>query len=126
MNMRLGVPTIDSAGNYATHALFGYNGAVGSTQAVSSTTMIVGAAAGSSQAANIFAATVIDILDAFSSTKNKTTRSLSGIGNTSTNGLIELESGHWRNTGSLQTIEILSVGSSFASGSRFSLYGIKG
>jgi hypothetical protein len=126
MNMRLGSPSIDSAGNYATHQLFGYNGSVGSGAAVSSTTMIVGVSAGSSQTANIFGATVIDILDIFSSTKNTTTRSLSGVGNSSTNGDIELQSGHWRNTASVQTIEILTVGSSFASDSRFSIYGIKG
>jgi hypothetical protein len=125
MNMRLGSPSIDSAGNYATHQLFGYNGAVGSGAAVSSTTMIVGVSAGSSQTANIFGATVIDILDIFSSTKNTTTRSLSGVGNSSTNGDIELQSGHWRNTASVQTIEILTVGSTYATGSRFSLYGVK-
>jgi hypothetical protein len=78
----------------------------------------------SSVAANIFAATVIDILEFASTTKNTTTRALHGSVATS-NNWISLNSGQYRSTSAITAIEISTVGN-FVTGSRFSLYGIKG
>jgi hypothetical protein len=68
---------------------------------------------------------VIDILDAYSSTKNKTTRTLGGSAGTNAN-LIVLASSHWRNTASTTSLTVRTVGAgTYSSGSRFSIYGIR-
>jgi hypothetical protein len=73
----------------------------------------------------IFGPIIIDIVDAYSTTKNKTIRSLQGV--YSTGFQVRLVSGSWRNTASITTIAMTSANSSnFLTGSRFSLYGIKG
>jgi hypothetical protein len=75
--------------------------------------------------ANTFSGAVIDILDPFSTTKFKTVRSLSGFAASS--NFIGLGSGLWRDTASTTSLTLLSVsGTSLLTGSRFSLYGIKG
>ena len=115
---------VTSSGSYKDHRLFGLNGSVGSDtiftdQLYLGSTPIVGA---TSQ----FGPKVIDILDAFSTTKNKTSRTLSGRANTSaTEAIIELLSGLFISTNSITSIELFGV-SNMSVGSRFSLYGIKG
>jgi hypothetical protein len=114
----------DTGNNYAWHRMRGQGSAV-SSQGVSSTGRILaGITNHASSAANSFGAGVIDILDAFSTTKNKTLRGISGgIGSPPTE--INLNSGLWLSTSALTSINI-SGDSSLASGSRFSIYGIKG
>jgi hypothetical protein len=67
---------------------------------------------------------VIDILDYSSTSKNKTLRLLGGT-NTSTASTVGLMSGLWPSTAAINNIEMYSNGA-WVSGSRFSLYGIKG
>lgn len=75
-----------------------------------------------------YGAGVLDILDAFATSKYKTTRGFGG--NASSNAsykYLGLYSGSWRNTSAVTSINFISSsGSNFVSGSRFSLYGIKG
>jgi hypothetical protein len=75
--------------------------------------------------ANSFNAIVIDILDCYSTTKNTTVRAFSGVvGN---ENRVRIGSGLWMNTASLTSVTMFSTsGINFVSGSRFSLYGIKG
>lgn len=71
-----------------------------------------------------FGASVVDILDAYSSTKNKTVRALGGV----TEGAYQqstLYSGAWRSTTAISSVTLTSS-SPFAIGSRFSIYGIRG
>jgi hypothetical protein len=128
LRMRLGSPSVDSGTNYAAHQLFGNNNAVSQTGNPNETWMFAGTSAGANAASNAFHASVIDILDAFSSTKFKTMKALYGHPeSTAANSVVGLNSGLWRNTATIQTIEMLSTGgASFVSGSRFSLYGIRG
>jgi hypothetical protein len=72
--------------------------------------------------ANIFGAGVIDVLDPYSTTKNKTFRNLSGSTNPN---YITLSSLLWANTASITSIGVVCRLGSFVTGSRFSLYGIK-
>jgi hypothetical protein len=115
---------VTSSGSYKDHRLFGLNGSVGSdtiftNQLYLGSTPVVGST-------NQFGPKVIDILDAFSTTKNKTTRTLSGRANTSaTEAIIELLSGLFISTDSTTSIELFGS-SNMSVGSRFSLYGIKG
>lgn len=68
---------------------------------------------------------IIDIVDAFSSTKYKTTKVL--WGDTVKWNAINVRSFYWSNTSAITTIKITTVSAnSLVSGSRFSIYGIKG
>ena len=108
-----------AAANYRAHSLIG-NGSTVSSAAWN----------GSTNGANIQilagsttpASSVIDILDPFSTSKNKTLRSLTGwVGND-----LALTSGLYINTAAITEIRFRHDSSTFSSGSRFSLYGIRG
>jgi hypothetical protein len=114
----------DTAANYSAHNLIGDGSAVSSSSSVSATSMGLTLIAGNATS-TIFGPIVIDIVDAYSTTKNKTIRSLQGV--YSAGFQVRLVSGSWRNTASITTIGMTSLNSSnFLTGSRFSLYGIKG
>lgn len=113
----------DTATNYSFHAL---RGASGSVASFAGTSVDYGylndyTAASGTPTGN-FTAFVIDLLDPYSTTKFKTTRTLTGSSNIAH---IALVSNLWRSTSSLTSIELYS-GSTFNAGTRFSLYGIKG
>jgi hypothetical protein len=111
----------DTGSNYATHNLYG-NGSSVVSDASTSQSYIVGLLFPSGNiAANIFGGGAMDILDAYSTTKNKTTRALSGFATNT----INLTSGLWMSTASITSITILPSGGNLLAGSRFSLYGIR-
>jgi ABC-type transport system substrate-binding protein len=115
----------DTAGNYSTHFLFGDSNAANpySAAGVSSDYMALYYTNAANSATNAFGAGVVDILDPFETTKNKTIRTLGGQTGYS---MVTLTSGSWRNTSALSSLNIFSEGGhSFATNSRFSLYGIK-
>jgi hypothetical protein len=116
----------DSGTNYSGHWLLGF----GSGSPVSTSFVSVSYMPGLDHALNAtaggnFAASVIDILDAFETTKFKTIRSLSGAAA----GGIFLTSGSWRNTNALTSITLGPPTNqptwNLATGSRYSLYGLK-
>ena len=114
------------ATGYARHALYG-NGSSAASYGLTdiiSTCDIPGGSAG----ANQFGAVVMDILDAYETTKNKTTRALGGaVGSVNR---IQLDSGLWIDTNAISSIKLESgnagEGANLAQYSRFSLYGVKG
>jgi hypothetical protein len=112
----------DTGSNYSWHVLLGNGSAVSSSAGTSTTFMYAGIQPRSVDTANAFGASVMDILDPYSTSKNKTIRSLSGV----IGSRIDLYSGNWRNTNSLTTIDIIPENGSFITASRFSLYGIRG
>lgn len=113
----------DTAANYANHELIGTGSSVVSGAGTSTSSMLFGRAGAASSGANVFGAVVVDILDAYSSTKNKTIRSLGGIATAQ----VRLDSGHRRSTESTTSLTILpGEGTNLVAGSRFSLYGIRG
>jgi len=112
----------NSGSNYASHFLRG-DGSVGSGGFSSVTVMRIGHLSAASAAANNFAVGVIDFLDAFSTNKNTTVRSLTG--GTVPNE-ITLGSGLFINTSSITSMEFDNLAGNFVTGCRFSLYGIKG
>jgi hypothetical protein len=70
---------------------------------------------------------VIDFLDAYSSTKNKVSRSLSGTASGASRQHLALASGLWLNTSPITSLTmLLSDSGNFRTGSRFSIYGIRG
>lgn len=74
---------------------------------------------------NNYGMTLMDLLDVFSSTKNKTVRILGGYAD-SVESNIWLRSGLWNSTATVTSIVLNSTSVNFAAGSRFSIYGIKG
>jgi len=113
----------NTGSNYSFHRLGGTSGTVVSTASTSQTSIDAGRLGAASLNSNIYGPNVIDILDPFSSTKNTTIKSLTGIDRGAP--LVDLLSGAFYNTSVVTSITLLAV-SSFVSGSRFSLYGIKG
>jgi len=119
----LGVQFNGITSGYFWHALKGTGSAVQFEALTSQSSMRLGSPTAANSTANNFGATVVDILDAYSTTKNKTFRSLTGATNLDR---IQLMSGSVASTNSVTSITVLDQFGSFVSGSRFSLYGIKG
>jgi cytochrome P450 len=85
--------------------------------------LLENASPGNTATASAFGAGVVDILDSYSTTKNKTIRAF--YGKATASNRIALSSGFWNNTAALTQVRFSAIGS-FVTGSRFSLYGIKG
>ena len=115
--------------NYRTHLLTG-NGATVSSSAIQTTDFFVsaGVSMANGAGANIFGAGVLDVLDAFSTTKNKTFRALTGADSNGA-GQVRLASSLWINTNALTTITFqdleVSIGVNLKTGTSIALYGIK-
>lgn len=111
----------DTGNNYARHVLYGNGSAAGSDGSSSVSSMTAGYIPGSQATANNFSAQMIDILDAYNTNKYKTVRMSAAV--LSSSSEIDLASGLWMNTNAISSI---TLGGSYATNSRFSLYGIKG
>jgi hypothetical protein len=81
---------------------------------------------GNNAGTSAYGAFVMDILDTFSTTKNKTIRTF--VGNpTASEAQVQLTSGFRNNTDALTSVSLIPRdGPNIAAGSRFSIYGIKG
>jgi len=110
----------DSASNYATHTLAGNGSTLVSNASANASSMSYFTAG--TTTASAFGGLVVDVLDAYSNSKNKTLRMLSGYGSVE----IRLSSGVWINVNPITSATLSPVfGTSISSGSRFSLYGIR-
>jgi hypothetical protein len=116
----------DTASNYNFQALYSTSGSVASDAGYSSSS-INWWLANENSVSNAFGAGVIDFLDPFETTKNKTVRMLDGAFQTNTNfqRFIAIRGGSWRNTASVTSIQFGVTSEVMAIGSRISLYGIK-
>ena len=112
----------DGGSTYSYHSLLGYGTGTEASGGANTTKIIMEAA---SNAASVFAAYIIDILDYANTNKYKTTRNLAGYDNNS-NGRVSLNSGNWRNTNAITSITLTARDTTFAQYSQFALYGIKG
>lgn len=116
----------DTGSNYSWHRLEGNGSNAVSGAGTTTTWMLQGLAARASQAAGVFSAAIIDLLDFANTSKNKTVRSLNGSV-TSTNPSVALGSGVWLNTAAVTSATLkVDAGQNIDAGSRFSLYGLKG
>lgn len=112
----------DTASNYSRHQLTGDGSSVSSFGGANATNMFLGATIPGNSTSNAFSAHIVDILNFASTSVYKTMRCFSGC--TPVND-IKLTSGNWRSTSAITSITIDSL-DYFVSGSRFSIYGIKG
>jgi len=114
----------DTANNYATHRLFGTGSSVISDDFINRANIFCGLS-NDPNPTDAFGASVLDILDFSSTSKNTTTRALYGTSEP-TSPQIALTSGLYNSTNAITSIEFANGGgTNFATGSRFSLYGIK-
>jgi hypothetical protein len=122
----------DSGTNYARHYLGGdgssaYSGAASTP----STFLFIDSGAGTSTAgASFFGASIIDILDYTSTSKNKTLRALCGADVNGTvgglGGRVTFNSGLWFATPvAINSITITPDASTFSQNTQFSLYGVR-
>jgi hypothetical protein len=109
---------------YDGHWLTGNGSSVSSGSILNEPYMYLQRATNSTSTANSFAAFVIDYLDAYSTTKNKTTRALAG-NHLTTIFPITLESFLSRSTSAIGSITIAGGTGNFVAGTRFSIYGVK-
>jgi hypothetical protein len=118
----------DSSANYALHDLFGTGSATFASGYTGQTNAIAGYGAPTTNAANSFGVGVVDILDYQSISKNKTSRSITGVDNNGS-GIVLMQSSLWLSTPAITSISFNllggSNGSNFLSGTQFSLYGVK-
>ena len=115
----------DTGNNYAHHFLLGTGAVAASTGQASIPYIPLIDSSNSGTLANVFAATVADILDYTNTNKNTTARSLAGI-DANGSGAMFLCSGFWNNTAAVTSITIVPEKTSFVEFSSFALYGIKG
>jgi hypothetical protein len=113
----------DTASNYRSHHLAAAGTTVSSFAQPQNTSFEIYRIAGGNDAGSAFGVAIIDILDSFSSSKNKITRALSG--SSATYREVVLNSGLWINTSPITSISFIGGNGSFVSGSRFSIYGIR-
>jgi hypothetical protein len=114
---------VTSSGSYKDHYLWGTGSAVQSGT-VFTDKIYVGPNAENSSIADAFGAFVIDILDPFETTKNKTVKTLSG--RVSSGSIVGLFSGVFLSTASTTSLGVFQTSGNIAAESRVSLYGIKG
>jgi hypothetical protein len=114
----------DSGSNYAYHILYG-NGTSALATAGSSTNAPYLLYTQGTSTSNVFAADVVDILDAFNTSKYKTIRSLGGS-DANGAGAISLSSALWQNTNAITSISISTNGyGDFVQYTTVALYGVK-
>jgi hypothetical protein len=113
----------DTGTNYSRHSLNSYgSGTPLADGNANRTTIDVGFINGSTT--NGAASGILDILNYANTSLYKTTRTLSGI--TASTLDIRIQSGNWRNTNAVTSIELFIPSGNFNTASRFSIYGIKG
>jgi hypothetical protein len=113
----------DESASYANHFLINLSSSVSSFGSGSQNGMGLAWIPTQNAATNNFGAAVIDILDPFSSSKNKTIRTLGGSSGTD-EPRISLSSGAYFSTNPVSSITIFSTTGNLIAGSRFSLYGV--
>jgi hypothetical protein len=123
-SIQLGNGSIDTGSNYSLHLIEADGSSVAAGSGVNQTRMYSGNSI-SSGATNVFAVSVIDILDYANTNKYKTIRLLSGVDNNGS-GVVTFHSGSWRNTAAITNIKLFSASGNIAQYSQFALYGIKG
>ena len=108
----------DTGNNYSYHLLYGNGSSALSANATSQSSGYLGFATANT---NVSCVAVMDILDFASTTKNTTTRSI----NADVNFNVIVASSGWYSTAAVTSLTLLA-NVNFVTGSRFSLYGIRG
>jgi hypothetical protein len=112
----------NTGSNYAVHELIGDGSSVSSSGFSGLTAILRPSIPDDALTAGMFAAGVVDLLDYSSVSKNKTIRFFNGVGARN----VTLVSGLFVNTAATTSITFATQEGSLKTGTRFSLYGIRG
>jgi len=123
-NMRLTFNS-DTSAVYANHLLLGTGASAVSGNDIGLTYSLISTTPAASTSANIFDASVLDILDYGNTNKFKTIRNLTGY-DANGSGYAGFWSGLWRSTSAVTSVKLTSGSGNFVQYSSFALYGIKG
>ena len=115
----------DTGSNYSIHRLSGTGSSTYADGYNNQSDVVATGFSGNAATAGIYGAGVIDILDYANTNKYKTIRALSGVDQNGS-GAIWFNSGNWRNTSAITSIELRESTNGFKQYSQFALYGIKG
>jgi hypothetical protein len=115
----------DTGSNYSIHRLKGSGSSTYADAYANESDVVATGFSGNGATASIYGAGVIDILDYANTNKYKTVRMLSGVDQNGS-GSVWFNSGGWRNTSAINSIELRESTNGFAQYSSFALYGIKG
>jgi hypothetical protein len=115
----------DTASNYSMHLLLGDGSTASAYGEANATRGSVAMQTGSSNGANIYGTSVLDVLDYTNTNKFKTTRGLAGV-DANGSGYVWYSSGNWRSTSSVTSLQLIAETGSFTTDSQFALYGIRG
>jgi len=116
----------DTGNNYAFHFIRGNGATLTSQDGINFDRMLFQRTATELSDTNAFGGAVIDFLDSFSTSKNKTVRCFAGSSGDSDGYQIFLNSGFRNNTEAITSIKLFpNGGPNFVTGCRFSLYGGK-
>jgi hypothetical protein len=113
----------DGGNNYTRHIIQGDGSSVVVAAAVSASSASVGGVVGTFAASNTFEASISDILEYTSTSRNKVSKDLRGCDYNGT-GIVALYSSAWMNTSAINSILLFPAAGNFDVGSRFDLYGI--
>jgi hypothetical protein len=116
----------DTAANYYAHRLRGNGSNVVSeylSAGYPNGMLTYGSFAGATAGTGVYGVMILDLPDAFETTKKKTIKILEG--QAGAYKLVELVSGAWNNTNAITSININPYFGDLVSGSRFSLYGLR-
>ncbi len=121
----------DSGNNYADHTLYGFGSGTGTGLKDTSATYVTlyNTSANGGITANVMGASIVDILDYTSTSKNKTVSWFSGMDfNTASNeARVNLGSGLWMNSSNgITSITLTAAANNFTSTTSFALYGMVG
>jgi archaellum component FlaF (FlaF/FlaG flagellin family) len=114
-----------TSASYSHHRLLADGSTVASYNGANATYMLGDNTTATTAPAGVFSSGIIDILDPYSTTKNKTIRILCGQALSGGN-IVELVSGAFYSTDSLTSVQIFGLTGNLETGTRMSLYGIKG
>jgi hypothetical protein len=115
----------DSGTSYADHELLGDGTSVSSNGQTSRNYMYVCSIHDSTDA-NLFATAILDIINFGSTSQNKTLKSFGGHYTSYGSRRVGLWSALWLNSNAITSVLLYDNSSGFVSGSRLSIYGIKG
>jgi hypothetical protein len=113
-----------TSSSYAYHRLLGNGSSVTSDAGATQGSIYSYPSNWSGSPTDAHGALIMDIVDAFNTSKFKTVRSFAGY--YSSAGLVSLNSGVFQSTSAIDSIQINGNGTNWATTSRFSLYGIRG
>ena len=119
----------DTGNNYTYHTIIASDSGVdsdGSASLTNSTDYLVNT--GANEAASIFAASILDILDYTDTNKYKTIKMAGGVESNSSISRLNFTSSLWVNSNAITSLKFIMSGSGvgFTQYTQFALYGIKG